>query len=152
MFARAAPKFKKSMGPTSNIDLLFVSNCLGSTWVFFKGWVLGAQGSGGLCFRISKRWEFKRRRWLVLPFSAPQKVCFLRMAGFRSLLSQVHNFFGHAQKYSIVFEIDHASRISLENACTNVFASIFWRSMRGLVADADQSLSGKFSLAQIAYS
>ena len=34
------PKFKKSMGSTSNIDLLFGSNCLGSTLVFFKGELL----------------------------------------------------------------------------------------------------------------
>ena len=31
MFAGAVPKFKKSTGSTSNIDLLFASNCVGST-------------------------------------------------------------------------------------------------------------------------
>ena len=56
VFARAAPKFKKSMGSTSNIDLLFVSTCLGSTLLFFKGELLGAQGCGGLCHVL----EFRR--------------------------------------------------------------------------------------------
>ena len=72
MFARAAPKFKKSMGLTSNIDLLFVSNCLGSTLVFFKGELLGAQGSGGLCRRAG---NLKRRRWLISVARHKKCVC-----------------------------------------------------------------------------
>ena len=35
MFARVAPKFKKSTGSTSNIDLLFVSNSWGLRWYNF---------------------------------------------------------------------------------------------------------------------
>ena len=43
----------------------------------------------GYVLEFRRAGEFKRRRWLVLPFNAPQKVSFLRRAGFRSLLSQV---------------------------------------------------------------